>query len=151
MSRTTPGDGDHAVHIGSGSGYYTAILAHLVGPSGRVTALEFELDLAARAADNLSRYANVTVIDGDGSNLAFEPTDIIYVNAGATRPADNWLEGAGRRWAPDPAADHRPRVHDRRVHELRAPRRRVCDRAQGTRLSRQVDFAGCHLSMSGCA
>ena len=35
--------GGHAVHIGAGTGYYTAILAHLVGPTGRITAIEYDL------------------------------------------------------------------------------------------------------------
>src|SRR5947209_3594455 len=34
--------GGHAVHIGVGVGYYTAILARMVGRTGRVTAIEFD-------------------------------------------------------------------------------------------------------------
>src|SRR5207248_11109762 len=34
--------GEHEVHIGAGVGYYTAILARLVGRTGRVTAIEFD-------------------------------------------------------------------------------------------------------------
>jgi protein-L-isoaspartate(D-aspartate) O-methyltransferase len=67
-------------------------MAHLVGPSGRVTAIEFAPDLAARANANLASYANVSVIEGDGSTVPFDPADVIYVNAGATRPADCWLD-----------------------------------------------------------
>jgi protein-L-isoaspartate(D-aspartate) O-methyltransferase len=37
------------VHIGAGTGYYTAILACLVGPSGKVTGIEVDASLAARA------------------------------------------------------------------------------------------------------
>jgi len=33
---------------GNGTGYYTAVMAHLVGPSGRVTGIEYEPELAAR-------------------------------------------------------------------------------------------------------
>jgi protein-L-isoaspartate O-methyltransferase len=40
--------GEHAVHIGAGVGYYTAILAHMVGDTGRVTAIEYDPGLAAR-------------------------------------------------------------------------------------------------------
>ena len=40
--------GEHAVHIGAGTGYYTAILAHMVGDTGRVTAIEYDPGLAAR-------------------------------------------------------------------------------------------------------
>jgi D-amino-acid dehydrogenase len=32
------------------------------------------------------------VVRGDGTRIAFEPADVIYVNAGATRPADAWLD-----------------------------------------------------------
>jgi protein-L-isoaspartate(D-aspartate) O-methyltransferase len=84
-------DGDRAVHIGAGVGYYTAVMAHLVGTHGAVTAIEYEPELTARAAHNLSRLANVRVIQGDGFTLPLEPADVIYVNAGASRPADTWL------------------------------------------------------------
>ncbi len=40
--------GEHAVHIGAGVGYYTAILHRLVGRQGRVIAIEFDTGLAAR-------------------------------------------------------------------------------------------------------
>jgi protein-L-isoaspartate(D-aspartate) O-methyltransferase len=80
------------VHIGAGVGYYSAILAHLVGADGRVTAIEFDAGLAERAAANFSRHAHVRVIAGDGATVAFDPADVIYVNAGATRPADAWLD-----------------------------------------------------------
>jgi protein-L-isoaspartate(D-aspartate) O-methyltransferase len=83
--------GDHVVHIGAGAGYYSAIMAELVG-RGRVTAIEFAEDLAQAAARNLSNRPNVAVIHGDGSTVAFDGADVIYVNAGATRPADNWLD-----------------------------------------------------------
>src|SRR6201999_3987174 len=36
--------GESVVHIGIGGGYYTAILSRLVGPRGRVTAVEFDAD-----------------------------------------------------------------------------------------------------------
>src|SRR5215813_13951338 len=34
----------------------------------------------------------VRVLQGDGAQIAFDPADVIYVNAGATRPADIWLD-----------------------------------------------------------
>jgi protein-L-isoaspartate(D-aspartate) O-methyltransferase len=87
-----PVAGEHIVHVGAGVGYYTAIMAHLAGSSGHVTGIELEIDLAARARANLASYPNVEVIEGDGTKVEFEPADIIYVNAGATRPADLWLD-----------------------------------------------------------
>jgi protein-L-isoaspartate(D-aspartate) O-methyltransferase len=84
--------GEHAVHIGAGVGYYTAILARLVGETGRVTAIEYEPALAARAAANLAGYPQVRCLEGDGSKLPLDEADVILVNAGAARPLDLWLD-----------------------------------------------------------
>lgn len=86
-------DGDRVVHVGAGTGYYTAIMAHLVGRSGRVTGIELDPELAARAQTNLSSFPNVRVVQGDGALAPFDTADVIYVSAGATRPADVWLNG----------------------------------------------------------
>ena len=83
---------EHAVHIGAGVGYYTAIIARLVGKRGAVTAIEYEPELAARAARNLSALPNVRVIEGDGFSMSLDPADAIYVNAGAAKPAEVWLD-----------------------------------------------------------
>jgi protein-L-isoaspartate(D-aspartate) O-methyltransferase len=86
--------GEHVVHIGTGTGYYTAIMACLVGSSGKVTGIEVDASLAARAKEeNLSSYSNVLIVEGDGTSVPFDPADVIYVNAGVTRPADQWLDG----------------------------------------------------------
>lgn len=84
--------GEHVVHIGAGVGYYTAIMAYLAGPTGRVTAIEFDAGLAARAATNLSHATNVQVLQGDGFSMPFDTADVIYVNAGVTHPAEIWLD-----------------------------------------------------------
>jgi protein-L-isoaspartate(D-aspartate) O-methyltransferase len=84
--------GEHVVHIGSGVGYYTAIMAHLAGPTGRVTAIEYEPELAARAATNLAAYPQVESVCGDGAAYRFASADVIFVNAGASRPLDHWLD-----------------------------------------------------------
>jgi protein-L-isoaspartate(D-aspartate) O-methyltransferase len=84
--------GEHVVHIGTGTGYYTAIMAHLVGPSGNVTGIEIDPVLAARAEANLASLPNVRMIQGDGAAVPFDAADVIYVNAGATRPAEAWLD-----------------------------------------------------------
>jgi protein-L-isoaspartate(D-aspartate) O-methyltransferase len=84
--------GERAVHIGTGTGYYTAVISHLAGSDGRVVGIELEPELASRARNNLARYSNVEVIHGDGANIPIEPADVIYVNAGASRPADTWLD-----------------------------------------------------------
>jgi protein-L-isoaspartate(D-aspartate) O-methyltransferase len=85
--------GEHVLHVGAGTGYYSAILAHIVGPAGRVTAVEFDPDLASRAATNLADLPNVTVIAGDACAVSFDPADVIYVNAGFSRVPLSWLDG----------------------------------------------------------
>jgi len=84
--------GEHVVHVGAGTGYYTAIMAHLTGPTGKVTAIEFDTALAARARKCLTGNLNVSVLEGDGSTVPFDAADVIYVNAGVTYPANTWLE-----------------------------------------------------------
>ncbi|WP_338692935.1 methyltransferase domain-containing protein [Bradyrhizobium sp. 26S5] len=93
MHQAAPAAGDHVVHVGTGTGYYTALLTHLVGPTGRVTGIEYDPELAARARANLASCRNVEIIEGDGTLVAFDSADVIYVNAGCTRPAARWLDG----------------------------------------------------------
>jgi protein-L-isoaspartate(D-aspartate) O-methyltransferase len=92
IDQASPAEGGHVVHVGTGTGYYTAIMAHLVGPSGRVTGIEVDPELAARAKANFAGCSNVEIIEGDGALVAFDSADVIYVNAGCTRPAENWLD-----------------------------------------------------------
>ncbi len=92
IARADPRPDEHAVHIGAGLGYYTAILAHMVGSDGRVTAIEYDPGLAARLTANFAGQANVRAVRGDGTKIDFDPADVIYVNAGATRPVDLWLD-----------------------------------------------------------
>jgi protein-L-isoaspartate(D-aspartate) O-methyltransferase len=49
--------GDRVLDVGSGSGWSTALLAHLTGPTGEVTGVEIEPDLVAFGAANLARVA----------------------------------------------------------------------------------------------
>ncbi|TRL28503.1 methyltransferase domain-containing protein [Methylosinus sporium] len=84
--------GERVAHIGAGTGYYTAILAHLVGPTGQVTAVEFDAELAGHARTALAAYSNVSVVHDDGSKWPQQQADVIYVNFGVNRPSDAWIE-----------------------------------------------------------
>jgi len=83
--------GGSVLHLGCGTGYYSAILAELTGPQGKVTAIEIDSGLAARARVALEPWPNVTVVHADGASGAFDPTDVIVVSAGATHPLPSWL------------------------------------------------------------
>ena len=85
-------EGDHVVHVGCGPGYYTAVIAEVVGTTGQVTAMEIDSQLARRAESNLSYLAQVKIIEGDGGEENPGPCDAILVNAGATHPRSIWLD-----------------------------------------------------------
>jgi len=84
--------GETLLHVGAGSGYYSAMLAELTGPSGSVIACEVDQALAARATANLSAYSNLKVQYGSGVEVPLPRCHVIYVNAGATDPMPAWLE-----------------------------------------------------------
>jgi protein-L-isoaspartate(D-aspartate) O-methyltransferase len=83
------------VRIGAGSGYYTAILAHLVGPDGRVYAYEIDEALAVRASRNLIEQHQVEVRMQSGVAPDLPQADLIYVCAGAAQPSRTWLDALG--------------------------------------------------------
>jgi protein-L-isoaspartate(D-aspartate) O-methyltransferase len=49
------GRGQKVLDVGCGSGWTTALLAHLTGPTGRVLGVELEPELVAFGSDNLDR------------------------------------------------------------------------------------------------
>jgi protein-L-isoaspartate(D-aspartate) O-methyltransferase len=84
--------GARVLHIGCGLGYYTALMAHAVGATGRVLALDVDKWLADAAGRNLSATPWVEVRHSDGATARFdEQFDVILVNAGVTHPLPAWL------------------------------------------------------------
>ncbi|WP_243375344.1 protein-L-isoaspartate O-methyltransferase family protein [Microvirga solisilvae] len=92
LDAVSPQPGETVVHVGAGTGYYTAILSRLVEPSGRVEAYEYETDLAETAARNLGSYSNVALHAGSAFGRVLLPADVIYVNAGVLAPDAEWLK-----------------------------------------------------------
>ena len=84
--------GETVIHVGAGTGYYSALLARLAGPAGHVHAYEIDADLAARARHALSDRANVSVHARSAIGDAVPEADAIYVNAGATVVPLEWLD-----------------------------------------------------------
>jgi protein-L-isoaspartate(D-aspartate) O-methyltransferase len=84
--------GESVLQVGAGTGYYTAILAHLVGPSGRVHAYEIDADFAIRAGKNLKYLPTVEVHARSGVADNLPKSDAIYVCAGITQPSWAWLD-----------------------------------------------------------
>jgi protein-L-isoaspartate(D-aspartate) O-methyltransferase len=88
-----PRSGERMLHLGCGTGYYTAILAEIAGPNSSVHGVEVEPGLAERAKEALACWPNVTVAGGDGVVVAADAWDLIVVSAGATHPLSSWLAG----------------------------------------------------------
>jgi protein-L-isoaspartate(D-aspartate) O-methyltransferase len=84
--------GNRVYHLGCGVGYYTAIIAEVVGPSGSVVATEIDSNLAARARENLSVYRNVQVHPVDGGEFDPGECHAMLINAGVTHPHPLWLD-----------------------------------------------------------
>ena len=85
-------EGQTVLHAGTGTGYYTALIAHCVGQNGRVVGLELDPRLAARARENLKRLPQVEILCADATTYDAGKVDAILVNAGASFPCPLWLD-----------------------------------------------------------
>lgn len=86
-----PRPGERVVHVGAGTGYYTAMLARLVAPDGQVDAYEVQEPLAAEAARNLAAYPGVAVHAETAFGRELPAADVVYVNAGVFSPDPEWI------------------------------------------------------------
>lgn len=95
FTRTSITQGSSVLQVGAGSGYYTAILAELVGKHGRILATEINADLADFAIDALSDRQNVTVRKANGAidiDREDGPFDLVVSFAGVTHPVQSWID-----------------------------------------------------------
>jgi protein-L-isoaspartate(D-aspartate) O-methyltransferase len=83
---------EQILHLGCGTGYYSAILAELVGPQGAVTAVEIDGSLAQQARGALQPWRQVTVVTADGASYQPGRVDAIVASAGVTHPLAVWLD-----------------------------------------------------------
>jgi len=87
LEKLEPGEGDKILDIGSGSGWTTALLCHIVGEKGSVTGLERMEELAERGDENLAKlhFGSHCRIQRAGEKLGLpgEQFDRILVSASA--------------------------------------------------------------------
>jgi protein-L-isoaspartate(D-aspartate) O-methyltransferase len=87
--------GQRVLEIGAGTGYNAALLRHIVGPTGQVTTVEVDAELARRArlALRASGYhARVVVGDGRVEFAPGAPFDRIVVTASSDAIPNAWLD-----------------------------------------------------------
>ncbi len=92
MDRLGVRKGDRVLHVGAGTGYYTAILAEIVGPEGAVIAAEVNPLLLPRLRQSMATIPHVRVVEPRGIDIEFDDADRIYVNCSLTRPPASWME-----------------------------------------------------------
>jgi protein-L-isoaspartate(D-aspartate) O-methyltransferase len=89
--------GHRVLEIGAGTGYNAALLAHLVGPAGRVVSVDIDPDVAEQARAHLAAAAgpgqvDVVCADGAGGWPAAAPYDRVMVTAGADDLSPAWAD-----------------------------------------------------------
>lgn len=92
LAALAPVKGERVVHVGAGTGYYTAMLAMLVGSAGTVDAYEIEQELARRARENLAEFPQIAVHCRSGAAGPLPACDMLYVSASAPQPLAVWLD-----------------------------------------------------------
>jgi len=110
IEQLKPKEGDKTLDIGSGSGWTTAILSHIVGSTGKVIALEIIPDLKDFGEKNVSKYnfikskvAKFICADGSVGYKKEAPFDNILVSASSEGVSQFWkdqLKVGGRIVAP---------------------------------------------------
>jgi protein-L-isoaspartate(D-aspartate) O-methyltransferase len=84
--------GERIMQVGAGTGYYSAVLAEIVGARGSVVAVEYDAGLAAAARENLRPWPQVEVVAGDATSHDPGEVDGIVTFAGMTHPGPLWLD-----------------------------------------------------------
>ena len=88
--------GQRVLEIGAGTGYNAALIAHLVGPRGRVTTVDIDGDTAETAREHLRAAGSegVDVVTGDGGfgHPDGTPYDRIVATASCWQIPQPWVD-----------------------------------------------------------
>jgi protein-L-isoaspartate(D-aspartate) O-methyltransferase len=85
--------GERVLQVGAGTGYYTAVLAELVGKQGRVIGIEYDRRLANIALENLKKLSQVRILHGDAAQIdPGHDVDVIVAFTGGTFAPVVWLD-----------------------------------------------------------
>ena len=89
--------GEHVLEIGAGMGYLAAVIAEIVGPNGRVDAIEIDPQLAREATERLASegyggIVHVLAADGSGGLPEHAPYDAIVVSCATRELRTEWKE-----------------------------------------------------------
>jgi protein-L-isoaspartate(D-aspartate) O-methyltransferase len=79
------------LHIGCGSGYYTAILCELVGKNGEVTFYDQDAELGELAVNNLRNIPQANFSINPDILFCTKTFDVIYINSGSPCIHQHWL------------------------------------------------------------
>jgi protein-L-isoaspartate(D-aspartate) O-methyltransferase len=87
--------GDNVLEIGTGTGYSAALTQAIIGDSGKITTIEYDLGMVSQARENLQRIgmgSKITVVQGDGA-LGYAPRasyDRIVATVGIWDVPEGW-------------------------------------------------------------
>ncbi|MBX4198363.1 methyltransferase domain-containing protein [Candidatus Parcubacteria bacterium] len=83
-----PQKGDNVLDVGSGTGWTTALLGHMVGKTGKVTGLEIRPELVEFGKENLKKYKElpVEIRQADNETGFFRDGPYNRILAGAAFP-----------------------------------------------------------------
>ena len=88
--------GHRVLEIGAGTGYNAALLADLVGHTGRVTTVDIDAEIVDNAQEHLNaagfERVQVVCVDGGLGHLAGAPYDWIILTVGAWDITPSWWE-----------------------------------------------------------
>ena len=99
IEQLQPQAGEKILDVGSGSGWTTALLAHIVGEKGKVIAMELVPELKEFGEKNVAKYnfikkgiAEFICADGSKGYKKEAPFDKILASASAEETPQTWRE-----------------------------------------------------------